>query len=216
MALQATHFRIAQALVPYIEIKNFDAYYSGTLYPDSRYLTGILREQTHGSQCPHNPHHPTATDFEKGWAVHLLYDEISGDMQKALMPKGMVLSQIPDLAWAYFTAIKVIEDWYSVITLGNNRSLLAKVTVWETPNCESREVLCNHYRTHAVIYREGSFTIDRYAEHFEQLHIPPASVEEIMRVVSKLSVDGQKLEEIDAIYTRTLKEIIERWFRKQF
>ena len=48
MALPATHIRFAAALCERLGVADLPAFFSGTLYPDSRWLTGVDRQRTHG------------------------------------------------------------------------------------------------------------------------------------------------------------------------
>ena len=47
MSLQITHIRFALDLHKELNITSLDQYISGTIYPDSRYMTGIDRSLTH-------------------------------------------------------------------------------------------------------------------------------------------------------------------------
>lgn len=42
MALEATHLRFALDLLPKLEVKDINDYLAGSIYPDSRYTTGII------------------------------------------------------------------------------------------------------------------------------------------------------------------------------
>ena len=47
MALEATHMRFALDLKNKYQVRNIKKYIVGTIYPDSRYLSGIDRTLTH-------------------------------------------------------------------------------------------------------------------------------------------------------------------------
>ena len=47
MALEATHIRFALDLKDKYQVKDLEKYISGTIYPDSRYVSEIGRELTH-------------------------------------------------------------------------------------------------------------------------------------------------------------------------
>ena len=47
MALEATHIRFAFDLKDVYDVSDIDAFVSGSIYPDSRYVTGIDRLATH-------------------------------------------------------------------------------------------------------------------------------------------------------------------------
>ena len=211
MALQATHFRIAFDLAKHknLRIGDFSSYYAGTMYPDSRYATGIAREQTHGSHCPHDLLDPTLSDFQLGWAIHLLYDEISGEMQKALMPSGLILSQERNYAWAYFTAIKVVEDLFSVEAMKEHIPILAKLSIDQAPNNESLEALQSYYTKLDTLYGKGAPTLDHYSEPFQDYDTSPQILRDIIDISSELMKDEVIRKTIDDIYIRTILEILE-------
>lgn len=68
MSLEATHIRFALDLKDEYKIKDIKKYISGTVYPDSRYITGIDRNLTHYNDIL-KPEF-AKDDFKKGWQVH--------------------------------------------------------------------------------------------------------------------------------------------------
>ena len=209
--MPATHFRIARELLPLLDISDPQKYFAGTLYPDARYMTGLSRDQTHGKNCPQHPFQPGLTDFEKGWGVHLLYDEISGEKQKALMPPGLVLSQTPDSAWAHFTAIKIVEDLFSARALGKDLSELATTTAEEAPQNESLIQLRRYYNLFEYLYGSGLPTTHRYLEYFFVVRIENEITLEIMSITENLRRDNIMRPKIGAIYADSLQEIHDRF-----
>ena len=77
MAMEMTHVRFAKELQEILNVSDVNAYYCGAIYPDSRYFTGLPRVRTHGEHSPKLSSLQNATDFEKGWATHLYYDEVA-------------------------------------------------------------------------------------------------------------------------------------------
>ena len=208
MALQATHFRIAKDLAETIEIKDLEAYYCGALYPDSRYRTDIPRSDTHGPQCPHNPFDPSLTDFEKGWATHLLYDEISGAMQKAIMPTDMIHTMNLDHTWAYFTAIKIVEDMFCVDAIGTDISILTKLVVQETPNNELIDILYEHYSSLDTLYGSQSPSFEHHQQQFLDMNLPKAIIADMRLIAEELMQNETEAQKIKTIYDETLRQIL--------
>lgn len=208
MALQATHFRIAQELAETIGIKDLEAYYCGALYPDSRYRTNIPRSETHGPQCPHNPFDQSLTDFEKGWATHLLYDEISGEMQKAIMPKELIHTMSLDHTWAYFTAIKIVEDMFSVDAIGKNISLLTKLVIQETPNNELIDLLHEHYGSLDTLYGSHPPSFEKHQQQFLDMDLPKDVIADMRSIAEELTQDKTEAQKIKTIYHETLRQIL--------
>lgn len=107
MALEATHIKFALDLKDIYKVKNLDHYISGSIYPDSRYVTGVNRAKTH----PQNLMglNPTWTDFEKGWAAHIVCDTLGNMVRLQTFPE-LFVSVSPETQWLRATAMKIIED----------------------------------------------------------------------------------------------------------
>ena len=89
MALEATHIRYALDNKDRFDVSDETKYVSGTVYPDSRYPTGIARTLTHDdSQMQKN--FWSNDDFRKGWAAHLLYDKIQQSVR--VVSRGVYFS----------------------------------------------------------------------------------------------------------------------------
>ncbi|MFH1835317.1 MAG: hypothetical protein ABH851_03910 [Methanobacteriota archaeon] len=63
MALELTHVLFARDLKDKLNVQNEAEYYAGTVYPDSRYTTGIQRDKTH-VKAPLDPFVEGLDDFE--------------------------------------------------------------------------------------------------------------------------------------------------------
>lgn len=113
MAMEFTHLRFAVDLAPNLNVGDMTAYLSGSIYPDSRYVTRIPRNLTHGPDSPHNPFASDLDDFQKGWATHLLYDEKSLQKYKDLSPWPERKIVGFGEEWIFVTAEKLIEDLVS-------------------------------------------------------------------------------------------------------
>lgn len=136
MALEATHVRFALALLSRLNISDPVAYCSGAVYPDTRHTTGLDRQKTHGVESPHNPFAEGLTDFERGWATHLLYDELEGAAMRALIPSHLGTVEESRVAWIEMTAMKIVEDMISVRALGADISYLHDLRIETSPRGE--------------------------------------------------------------------------------
>jgi len=134
MALPASHIRFAAALSEHLPVADMPAYLSGTLYPDSRWLTGIDRKQTHDRRFL-DPDFP-ADDFSLGWHIHCVADCIQADIHAAFLPELANLS--PDERWIRVSAAKAVQD-RSDAGQGQLGRLLPLLTVNRTPNGESAQ-----------------------------------------------------------------------------
>ena len=112
MALIATHIRFALDLKDKYQVSDLGKYVSGTIYPDSRYVTGVERKITHPQG--YELELVKKDDFRKGWGVHLLCDKVQKEITKEKFPEifiqaGADQGQGSDL-WIRLTTLKIIQD----------------------------------------------------------------------------------------------------------
>jgi hypothetical protein len=107
MALLATHIRFAVCLKDQVKISDLGKYISGTVYPDSRYLTGIDRNLTHYSDLENIAF--STDDFKKGWMVHYLCDKSQRTLMRKLFPE-MHKGKTEAEWWINFSALKNVHD----------------------------------------------------------------------------------------------------------
>ena len=98
--------RFARDLASLAGVVDEAAYYAGAIYPDSRYLTGVSREQTHRIDVPTFPFTNDQTDFQKGWATHLLYDDLAGARLKSFF----CVEEIGDFDQRWMKTIAVLAS----------------------------------------------------------------------------------------------------------
>lgn len=208
MAFPATHIHFAMDLAQHFSIQDLPAYYAGTLYPDSRYFTQVAREATHGVPCPHDPFAVGLTDFERGWATHLLYDETVGSEQQAIIPETYPRTRADggmDDWWVYLTALKIIEDQQNAQEpiLQALRSARSE----QAPSGEDVQRLEAYYSLIARLYTQlpGLESYDRY---MQQLHIPEHRLRQVLEMVSLLSEDALLVSQIAEMYPRQVKKTL--------
>ncbi len=106
MALIATHIRFAIDLLEHYPIRHLERYISGTVYPDSRWVSKIDRPLTHdekyvGADFPDS-------DFTRGWQVHVFCDMLQNGLHESLMddlpPKGT------EDWWVRLSVAKIVQD----------------------------------------------------------------------------------------------------------
>jgi hypothetical protein len=111
MALWATHIRFAIDLQNRFGIKEINKYISGTVYPDSRYISGLDRSLLHNDSLLEPGF--ANDDFKKGWQVHLICDKIQ------LLGQKKIFFDMPSIhrsragfsqAWIDATALKWLQD----------------------------------------------------------------------------------------------------------
>ncbi len=134
MALPATHIRFAVTLSGRLGVTDMAAYLSGTVYPDSRWVTGIARECTHDRRCL-DPGF-ASDDFMLGWHVHCRCDRIQGDIHQTILPD---LSGVTaDERWIRSAAAKAVQDMSDAVE-GDVAACLALLRDARTPNGESAD-----------------------------------------------------------------------------
>jgi hypothetical protein len=209
MAMEATHVRFARDLAPRLSVTDRTTYYSGAVYPDSRYVTGIPRMATHGEGCPRDPFAPGLSDFEKGWATHLLYDE------RAALEKRTALTIIPnefrDDDWAFATAVKLIEDMESIRQLGDEIGLIRFVTTTICPLRENPDTMESYYQDLRKAYETQADGIDGYAAFSIKIGIAPARVERMIGLAKAFAADPNTVSAIHSIYNSVHRSILSHY-----
>lgn len=109
MALEGTHIRFAHEFFESLAITNRAEYISGTLYPDSRYFTGVDRTLTHPKDAVEEL--LRGDDFKKGWAVHLMCDKLQREFTRVQMPEVFSGDEgaLSD-TWVRHSALKILQD----------------------------------------------------------------------------------------------------------
>ena len=115
MSFQSTHLHFADEIKNILLVKDLTRYFSGALYPDSRYITKIDRDKTHSDvKLSTGKIINLKDDFHKGWQAHLIYDQLGINKLKMITleqkykPDEMKKEEI----WIPVTAAKLVEDLY--------------------------------------------------------------------------------------------------------
>jgi hypothetical protein len=156
MALEATHIRFALDTQDVFEVEDLSKFISGTIYPDSRYPTGIDRTLTHDdSQMAKS--FWGGNDFRKGWATHLLYDKLQfavhTDWFGALL-KGSDPQMTSEEDWIVRTALKILQDIDDVSHFDILPSVSA-LNYIETPNGEDTAKMYKYNQQLSTIYNKA-------------------------------------------------------------
>ena len=150
MALEATHIRFALDLKDIYEVRDVNAFVSGSVYPDSRYITGIDRLATHPEDYLKDREFKR-NDFRKGWHAHLLCDTVQGDLMKELLPT--VKSGDGEEVWIERMAIKILQDIDDVKKFDIVKYLPCLAHV-ENPNGEDTEKMRGYNRIFQEMYAD--------------------------------------------------------------
>lgn len=188
MAMEATHVRFARDLAERLGVSDFAAYYSGAVYPDSRYATGIPRTATHNDPlCPQDPFQHGLGDFEKGWATHLLYDHESMMARRSALT--MVSEELRKDDWAFFTSVKLVEDMESVRQLGEDMRILRELKMTERPCGEAVEPMERYYADLRAAYAPACDDASDYRAFSVKLGIAPDRADRMVALAERFLSD---------------------------
>ena len=199
MALDATHIKFALDIKDKYQVNDLSKYLSGTIYPDSRYISGINRELTHGEEFLKSK--SNKNNFEKGWLVHLICDHISHKIMFQELPDLLGGKQDTDW-WIDLTAVKVVQD-IKILEKFDVNNYLPFLNYVESPNNESTHILKKHYRIIREVYKDGlSF------EDVERLLLEnKIKVEFAQKIINKAKEflgDNKLTKKIDDIYRKMI------------
>jgi hypothetical protein len=185
MALPATHIRYALMQMPGDIERHCSAFIAGTLYPDSRMLTGISRELTHSAD--HLVDGFATTPFRLGWQLHLRCDLLQAEIHARLWP---VAAKLPEpRRWIAMSAAKMVQDEADRTTGPLHEHLLA-LAPSETPFGEPSEDIIRFYRLiHDVYARTGIAPRERYARLWAGVGLDPSLTDRLLKAYDELLAD---------------------------
>ena len=198
MALPATHIRFALDLLDHLPVGSRKAYLAGTLYPDSRWLTGLGREATHADRHLH-PRFATS-DFRWGWHVHCRCDQIQATLMQQSFPELTAFDDGP--RWVYSSALKMIQDSSDLAAVDMAYEMTGLVPV-ETPNSEDPERITAYYDGVKKIYAgRTQMRPEDYRRLWQMVGLAPERLDAIMRDMAHIADDGERMERIRSLFPR--------------
>jgi len=208
MALIGTHIRFALDIKNDFNVQNLDKYISGTVYPDSRYLTKVDRKITHWTDV-YNENFCKDNDFKKGWMAHLIYDRIQGDVFREKFPKLFVNFQEERLIlspenWVIRTSLKILQD-LDDISIFSIKNYLKCLKYFETPNKEKNEVMKEYNQMFVNIYQKDKVEILDLVNMWIKFGVRKELTDWIEKKTSEFSLDRDILEKIPLIYPETIR-----------
>lgn len=198
MALPATHLRFAGAVAGRYRISDPGAYFSGTLYPDSRWVTGLDREQTHSDGFLRPDF--VRDDFTLGWQVHLICDRVQADLHRSIMGDRSALS--PAARWILFTAAKVVQDMRDA-ALGRLAERLPLIIRAAAPNGEDPDGVGRYLACVRHAYRSHT-TPDRsdYVRLWQAVGLDRRQIDRITVQVDRILDDPDLTDRIQGTFDR--------------
>ncbi len=201
--MEATHVRFARDLAVRLLVTDRAAYYSGAVYPDSRYATGIPRTATHNDAlCPQDPFQHGLGDFEKGWATHLAYDQASVLVRRETLT--MIPEELRKDDWAFFTSVKLVEDMESVRQLGTDMAILRELAMTQRPCGEETAPMERYYADLRAAYAPACDDASDYRAFSVKLGIAPDRADRMVGLAERFLADPAIAKTILDVYPRVL------------
>lgn len=204
MALEGTHIRLAIDVMDKYAIQDVAAYVSGTVYPDSRYMTGIERVLTHDASYLEKGF--AQDDFQKGWQLHLLCDDIQLRCIRDLLGAGDgKIGQNGDL-WIDITVIMVLQE-ISDLKFFNIEKYLSYIKPLSRPNDENMEKLDGYYSLVRNFYVSSDLRPEDYRQIFVAFSIPDDVSDAVIARCAEFQADGLMMKKINQLYPEILNGI---------
>lgn len=202
MSLEATHIRFANDIKHHYEINDFSAYISGSIYPDSRYITETDRILTHEEENINK--NSISPSFKAGWQAHYICDKAFGEARKIIFPEipFKELSAADD--WIISTVIKILQDIDDVKFL--KREYLDCLNYVEAPHNESIPLLIKYNSIVKDFYEHGeNLVIDNYRKLWLSWGVAEGLVEKLIIETKKFSLDEQFFLKTKLMYKKMLE-----------
>lgn len=202
MALVVTHIRFALDLKNRFEVKELDKYLSGSIYPDSRYITKVDRTLTHNSNYIKKEFYDN-DDFKKGWAIHLICDKTQRDVMEELFPdllkdveKDIVYG---NKSWVLRTTIKIIQDIFDAEFIGM-KDYIKYLEYNNNPNNEDLGLIKKYNQIFIDMYGQDSLSYENEFKMWQMLGLNQDVLEKIKEKTAELNQDQSVMDRVKQIY----------------
>lgn len=211
MALPATHIRFAEMVAADLGVTDRGAYFTGTLYPDSRWLTGLDRERTHADQILDPAFASDA--FSLGWHIHCVCDRIQGTLFDQLLDGLEALDG--HARWVRLAAAKVVQDRHDAGCI-DLKSRLRLLTPPQAPNGESADRLWAYLQLVRRAYCAATAPDwQLYASLWEAVKLDRQVIGAIKRQLADIQADGRLVQRIRDLFDRMVDLWHTDWARPQ-
>lgn len=215
MALVATHIKFAVDLKDELQVKDIKRYIVGTVYPDSRYVTGIDRELTHPRDFL-SWRWRELDDFKKGWLVHLIVDEVQWQFTKAELPQVLAGEVIQgNDFWIRYSALKILHD-LEILKQFDVTQYLPYLKLIENPNKEDLSKLQQHNEMFISMYtNQSAVDLGLSLEMWRKLGVETSLVNKMGEWVKQYLNDEEMMAVVAESYNKMLnmaQNIIRRTF----
>ncbi len=205
MSFQASHLQFALRVKELVKARDLTRYLSGTIYPDSRYLTGLERKLTHTRIAP-GLISSLDDAFIKGWQVHLWYDKLGlHHLDQLILNRSWVPADAEDVkVWTQLTGAKLVEDlhWWQNTDWPQ---ILPFLKFTANPYNEEEKILQNWYQ-HFINFYQKQPNLQNYRQQAEFMGIAPEKIELIMEHAQNLYNDRAKRTQIEKVMEQVAEE----------
>jgi hypothetical protein len=200
VALPASHVRFALEIEPQLPVGDRGRFLAGTLYPDSRWVTGVPRRRTHERRFL-QPDYPDS-DFTLGVHVHCLCDRIQG---RALHRHFGALDQMADEErWVALSALKMVQDMGDVQHV-DMAHWLARLGEAEAPNGEDPRRVADYYDMLRQTYSgEGGAAPGRYRALWRMVGLDRKRTDKMMDRMDQLLETPGTTTRLSALHQETV------------
>jgi len=205
MPLDATHLRFALDVKDNFKIENLSEYLSGSIYPDSRFISKISRQATHDDKFL-SPNFYFGNDFKTGWAVHLICDRLFDAIILQDFPALVADDFETDFAHGgriNLTTLKFLEDRLSSEAF----PLLDFFPPSPTQACNQEDLgkLQRYYFLVKEAYRGSSDYLINRLSLWQELEIAEETIVKLRVKYSELNNDPKIMEKVKLIYFKMIK-----------
>lgn len=202
MALAATHLRFALDLADRYPVVSLKRYIAGTIYPDSRWLTGQDRNATHGSHTLQKEF-PT-TDYTFGWHVHCICDHVQARRYADLFPGLTGMDR--EHRWILLSAAKMVQDLNDLQRFDVNTAL----SFLEYAENPENEVIAQVQKFNTIIQetysgRDAHDPPD-YHRLWVQVGLTAEMAAKLVAAADNIRADASLVASIEAVYPRMVTD----------
>ncbi len=209
MALIPTHLRFALDVAGYHSNPELKPYLSGTIYPDSRWTTGIDRTLTHHSRFL-DPAFP-ADNFTLGWHIHCVCDSLQNEIHAPLLEH--LIDVQSGNSWILQSVAKVIQDMNDLQQF-DLKSAFRTADLIQNPNGENQETVEAFYEIISGTYENGNPpTPFEYGVMWRKVGLDEETTGKLLENLNHLLIDDVFVGNIENSYNAVLDLYIERYIQ---
>jgi hypothetical protein len=203
MALPATHIRFALDMADRFPVEHLDRYIAGTLYPDSRWLTGVARLKSHDPRYLESIF--PFSDYTLGIHIHCMCDKIQSGIFEATLP-GLA-GLLDQERWVYLSAAKMIQDRLDMQAF-DMQTYLPCLDYAENPNQEDiQRVRVFNRIIQSAYHLKTGMNFQDYYNLWVHVTLSTAMAAAMVREMERLSADNGLVERIKQSYDEILERV---------